>query len=89
MTPWRGQEVEGQCFRTHPESDLHGTGTPCPEQLGALTDFFQVASPARLQSKACRRTQGHATQESRVAAADPSQNAGSLENGARPLDCHE
>ena len=89
MRPWREQEVEGQCFRMHPESDLHGTGILCPEQLGALAEFSHVASLARLPSEACRRTQGHVTQESRVAAADPSQNAGSLENGARPPDYHE
>ena len=89
MRLWREQEVEGQCFRTHPESYLLGTGILCPEQLGALAEFSHVASLARLPSEACRRTQGHASQESRVAAADPSQNAGSLQNDARPQDYHE
>ena len=89
MKPWRAQEVEGQCFRKHPESNLHGTGILCPEQLEELAEVSHVASPAHLQSEACRRTQGHATQESQVAADDLSQKAGSLESGATPPDCHE
>ena len=72
--------------RNNPESNLHGTGLLWPEQLGELAEFSHVASVANLQSEACRRTQGHATQESQVAAADLLQNAGSLETGARPPD---
>ena len=87
--PWRAQEVEGQCFRKHPESNLHGTGILCPEQLREFAKSCPAASPAHPLLKACHQTQGHATQESQVATADPSQNAGCLENGARPPDCHE
>ena len=87
--PWRAQEVEGQCFRKHPESNLLGTGILCPEQLREPAKSCPAASPARPLLKACHQTQGHATQESQVATADPSQNARSPENGARPPDCHE
>ena len=87
--PWRAQEVEGQCFRKHPESNLLGTGILCPEQLREPAKSCPAASPAHPLLKACHQTQGHATQESQVATAEPSQNAGSLENGTRPPDCLE
>ena len=86
--PWRAQEVEDQCFRKRPESSPHGTGILCPEQLKEPAQSFHAVSPAHPLSKACHRTQGDATQESQVGAADPSQNAGSHENGARPPNCH-
>ena len=72
----------------HPESSPHGTGILCPEQPREPAELFHAVSPAHPLSKACHRTQGHATQESQVGAADPSQNAGSLETGARPPNCH-
>ena len=50
--------------------------------------ILSLASPAHLESEACRRNQGHVTQESQGGAADPSQNDGSLESAVRPLNCN-
>ena len=54
--PWRAQEVEGQCFRKHPESSPRGTGILCPEQLGEPTKFSHNASPAHVPSQSGHRT---------------------------------
>ena len=68
--------------------NLRGTAILCPEQLREPENFSHVASPAHLLSKAYHRTQWHANQESQAEAADPSQNFGSLEIGARLPNCH-
>ena len=84
---WRAQEVEGQCFRKHPESSLTGTGTLCPEQLREPAEFCSAASPTHLQPEACRRNQDHTIQESQGWGVDPSWNVGSLGNAVRTPNC--
>ena len=81
--PWQAQEVEGQWFRKHPQSNLLGTGTLCPEQLREPAKFCRAAFRAPLQSEACRRNQGHAIQESQGGGVDSSRNVGFVWKGRK------